>query len=210
MPLTKLILHKRYADRIGKQRWTLRFEPGVNLLIGPNGSGKSTVIECLQREVLVKEKKDRWGHKERDQKRYATYDFEGDPMPIFYFDFEKDNPRVGEIGSLEDLGAIKRMSMSWKYKALSHGQFTKDVLKELQAKASTGRRPFVVMDEPEQALDLDGLRDLHKILTTIPMQAVVATHHPFIIADPTFNCIETRPGYRDEVMAALVACVDPT
>jgi len=203
MPLTKLILHKRYAERIGKKRWTLRFAPGVNLLIGPNGSGKSTVVECLREEVLVKEKRDRWGGLKRDQKRYATWDFDGGPMPIFYFDFEKDNPRVGEIGSLEDFGAIKRMSMSWKYKALSHGQFTKDVLKELETKASNGKMPFVVMDEPEQALDLDGLRQLHRVLTVIPMQGVVATHHPFLIADPSFNCIETRAGYRDEVLAAL-------
>lgn len=210
MPLTKLILHKRYAGRIDKARWTLRFEPGVNLLIGPNGSGKSTVIECLKREVLVAKKKDRWGYDEKDQKRYATWYIEGPPMPIFYFDFEKDNPRVGDIGSLDDITAFKRMSMKWTYESKSHGQFTRDVLKELEEKASKdGRTAFVVMDEPEQALDLDNLRALHRILTTVPMQAVVATHCPFLIADPSFNCIETRPGYRDEVMAALVACVDP-
>lgn len=213
--LRRLVLHKEYAQRVGKTRWTVWFEPGVNLLVGPNGSGKSTVIECLRKEVLVKEKKDKWGTKLRDQKRHATWHLYpgGEDLHILYFDFEKDNPRVGESGSLMDLASFRRMDMKWRYAMKSHGQFTRDVLAEFEEKrAKTKGRVFVVMDEPEQALDLDGLRKLHASLTgkkgRHPVtQAIIATHHPFLMADAAFNIIETDPGYHKYMMQAMKTVV---
>lgn len=210
MPIVSLTLLKHYAQRIGRTRWTVKFGPGVNVLIGPNGSGKSTILEAIREEILTKEKKDEWGHKRKDQKRQATHVFEGEPMEVFAFDFEKQNPRVDKgNGWLESLDDMRRMSMRWKYAMTSHGECTKDVLKELEAKLSKAAKPcFVMMDEPEQALDLNGMRTLHTILTSNRVQAVVATHHPFLMADRSFNAIETWPHYREEVMVALLEVAD--
>lgn len=209
--LKRLIIHKEYAQRIHKVRWTVWFEPGVNLLVGPNGSGKSTVLECLRHEVLIKEKKDPWGAKSRDQVRHASWALwpGGEDLRIMVFDFEKDNPRVGESGSLMDLASFRHMAMKWRYAVKSHGEFTRDVLQELEEKRAKYKgRLFVVMDEPEQALDLEGLRMLHKVLTGRGKryrvaQAIVATHHPFLMADPSFNIIETEPGYHKHMMQAM-------
>ena len=91
MFLSRLKLVGPYAPRMGrKTSYTVNFVPGVNLLIGVNGSGKSTVVECLTKEVLVKEKRNRWGDVMRNQKRHADWRTEGDGrMEIFAFDFEK-------------------------------------------------------------------------------------------------------------------------
>jgi predicted ATPase len=210
VPIVSLTLLKPYASRIGRTRWTVKFAPGVNVLVGPNGSGKSTILEAIRKEILTKEKKDEYGHKLKDQKRHATHVFEGKPMEVFAFDFEKQNPRVDKgNGWLESIEDIRKMSMRWKYASTSHGECTKDILKELDAKLTKAKDPcFVMMDEPEQALDLNGMRELHRILSGHTVQAVVATHHPFLMADRGFHAIETWPHYREEVMEALLEVAD--
>jgi len=209
--LQKLTIFGHYAKRLGRSRITLRFKPGVTLLVGPNGSGKSTVIECLRREVLAKVKTNEWGDRAKDQKRYASWDVVGEtPLPPFYFDFEKDNPRVGGSDGTMSLADIRRMQMRWKYAGRSHGQFTKDVLAELESKLISKKGlAFVLIDEPEQALDLEGMRGLHSILRRTDLaQAIVATHHPFLIAEPAFNCVEMRAGYRNEVVDSILKAAD--
>lgn len=210
MPIVSLMLLKPYAQRIGRTRWTVKFGPGVNILIGPNGSGKSTILEAIRTEILTKEKKDEWGTKLKDQTRHAKHVFEGKPMEVFAFDFEKQNPRVDKgRGFIDSMDDIRKMSMRWKYAMTSHGECTKDVLKEMDAKLAKAKSPcFVMLDEPEQALDLDGMRELHRILMSHPVQAVVATHHPFLMAERTFHAIETCKGYRAEVMTALLKVAD--
>lgn len=210
MPLDKLILHQEYAQRFGRRTITLHFKPGVNLLVGPNGSGKSTIIECLRHEVLVKEKRDEWGEKKKVQKRHAKWTFTGVPLDVLYFDFEKDNPRIGRGDGTMSMQDLRRMQMRWRYSSRSHGEFTRDVLKDMDAKIDKHKgRVFIVLDEPEQALDLDGIRMLHSILTKrttyAPRQAVIATHHPFLMADPSVNVIEMKEGYRQDVLDAIVA-----
>lgn len=207
MPLDKLIIHRQYAERLKKRTLTLRFKPGINLLIGPNGSGKSTIVECIRKEVLPKkkEKDDPWSKKEPE--RHATWTFTGKPLAVLVFDFEKDNPRLSGPGWIDDLSSIRRMQMHWTYKAKSHGEFTRDVLQELDLKLMAAKgKMFVLMDEPEQALDLGGMRLLHHYLAKrrhAIAQAIIATHHPFLIADPTFNVIEMKKSYRGEILRAI-------
>jgi predicted ATPase len=205
--MSRLTIFGDYAERLGRRRLTIRLKPGVNLLVGPNGSGKSTIIDCLRWEVLAKEKKDELGGKLKNQRRYASWDYKGPPLGVLYFDFEKDNPRVSSPSFIDDLASIRRMQRGWFYKKKSHGEFTRDVLADLDTRVlkANGKR-FVVIDEPEQALDLGGMRLLHELLARPKpalAQAVIATHHPFLMASPAFNIVELKKGYHREMMMAL-------
>jgi predicted ATPase len=167
-----------FLKRVAKA--DLSFKPGINLLVGPNGSGKSTILKLLRRR-----------HPE------VTYTFHG-RIETRAFDFEKDNPRgKGSLGRDNDsfhLGLAMMLS--------SHGEAVKAILSYLKNPEVEGL--LLLLDEPEQALDLTGLQELVEILKTTPAhQAIVVTHSPFLMLQPGFNVVEMEDGYRYRVRKGL-------
>lgn len=197
--LMSLTVRGHWAKRVHRRVIHFTFERGVTLLIGPNGSGKSTVLECLRSDMLAKD-----GPRKKAD-RASEWLIKGQPLKVMNIDFEQDNPRVNK-GGIMDLADIVRMQRHFTTRGMSHGEVTRKILAEFDTKLESDTGYFVMFDEPEQALDLGGLRLLHQYLVKKRKkwhQMLISTHHPFLIAEPRFNIIEMVPGYRKEVLKAL-------
>ena len=157
------------------KKHNLVFEPGPNLLIGPNGSGKSTLFEILT-------------HKPKDAQKLA--DITIAKGNFFAFDFEKQNPRKKNY-----FDHPADVLMRFK----SHGESNKAILGML--KTDECKDCILFLDEPEQALDVQGITDFIKIVKiTQASQIIIITHHPFLIMNPIFNIVELVDGYYDTVI----------
>jgi len=172
---------------------TFHFKPGVNVLCGPNGSGKSTIMATLYPSNMSP------GERE--------FKIKVDPGPCRHMDFEKNNPRVQS--SFND---YQPMGFQVVVRRTSHGEMVKALTSGFP-KASGLKGACMLMDEPEVALDIDGIFDMVRGLEhrmTHPdvhpiNQYVIATHAPAILLNPLFNVIELVPGYRDRVSRSLEA-----
>lgn len=81
----------------------------------------------------------------------------------------------------------------------SHGESNKQIIKMMLEKEAENCIFF--LDEPEQALDIDGLKMLlETIKKSKASQTIVITHHPFIILDSIFNVVEMSEGYYDKII----------
>lgn len=146
-------------------------EKGVNLIIGKNGSGKSTIIEKItSREQLPNP--------------FITV---SKPTKFYLFDFEKDNPRVKSY--------ITKTSEIYS-RFVSHGEANNKIIKCLEKVDDS----IIIMDEPEQALDIYNIELLKEIVIN-KYQTIIITHHPFLILDKSFsnNIIETSSNYLIDV-----------
>jgi predicted ATPase len=171
------------ANRIKKNK--LIFKPGPNVIIGPNGSGKSTLFSLLT-------------SKSDNIKDVCNIDcIAGD---YYCFDFEKDNPRKREyIKNGFDVGS----------RMMSHGEVNKLIIKKMNT--SDVNNVLFLLDEPEQALDMDGLRELLEIIkTSNAKQILINTHHPFLILDKIFNVVELEDGYFDKIANFIVDIFEKT
>lgn len=191
----RVVLSRHFASRLGKKQKTFRFKPGVNILAGPNGSGKSTILEAIQDYV----------HHQKDtsrRKRLAVR-VDVDPGPYLRFDFEHDNPRIQSAFSESSAGMLVQLKSHF----VSHGEMTNRLIGYLATDPKPGS--CVCLDEPEQALDMEGIRTLVRTLKRSKAnQVIVATHAPALILEPAFNIIELRKGYRDAVGAHLQDLLD--
>jgi predicted ATPase len=162
----------KYKDRVRLD--TVEFKPGVNIIIGPNGSGKSTILEILS--------------KHHSSANITT----SGPIDFMSFDFEKDNIRTKSY-----IGDNAMAQLAAKFK--SHGQVTRSLLKVLVDDESTGK--VMILDEPEQALDIDGIILLNKYLKkTKASQIILSTHNFYLILNnPKFNIIELESGYTNKI-----------
>ena len=175
--IKSITLNEQYTKRI--KRKELGFKPGVNLLVGPNGSGKSSIIDAIVCKQFEREK-DKIEIKTTCEFNYMK------------FDFEKDNLRTRR--TVESMGQILSF---WK----SHGETVKALLGELQSNISV-----FLLDEPEQALDIDGIEYLLECLhKTKSPQVIIATHSPVLILCPDFHIIELVKGYRERVRKNILA-----
>ena len=124
---------------------------------------------------------------------------------LLFFDFEKDNPRTKSLTLLEAEGQenFSRFAALFESKFLSHGESSRKLLRSLAAE--TTAEDIVVLDEPEQALDFEGLQLLKAVLAALPTpQVIIATHSPFLILEPAYHVIELTPNYRETVRNSLL------
>lgn len=194
------------AARVGAKRLRkFDFKRGVNILCGPNGCGKTTVLNAL-----FPRKKDggigldmdpsQWGF---DPKRIKV---EGTRHGMIRrFDFEKNNPRMSGHNAFM-MGNMSMWALGRNLEMKSHGEAQKYLLDGLLKVVDS----VLLLDEPEQALDLDGMQTLKMMLGHLQRcQIVIATHSPALILDPAYNVVELVPGYRKKVREMLTRLVQP-
>lgn len=182
-----LRIYAYYARRLeedAKQR-TFHFKEGVNILCGPNGSGKSTLLEAIEGCAGK-------GNERPTKIKAELVDY--DPGPFKKFDFEKDNPRCQNI---VEAGGFAQFAFGMRAKFSSHGETTRELLRQLM---DGFERACVLIDEPEQALDMQGLHKLvEQLKASKARQIIIASHSPNLILDPGFNVVELEEGYRTKV-----------
>lgn len=179
--ITEVVFNGDWVKRL-HGRTSVKFKPGTNILIGPNGSGKSTILTVInQKRSFTKEKEIEI--KLKNQQRFEFY----------YFDFEKQNPRSASK-LFEDGGGYFQLASHF----LSHGETVKHLHEFLLDSKVKGC--LTLLDEPEQALDLDGVDVLMSYLQkTEATQVIIATHAMSLILNPEYNVIELEENYCKKV-----------
>lgn len=140
----------------------------VTMLAGPNGAGKSTVLDALQ-ELILNPSRKQW------TRESAPILVEGDCKAVYCLNFEKDNPRTVDPQYLP--GASYGAALLSRFK--SHGQSNYKLLCE---SFDSDLFDVMVLDEPECALDLDGLITLRQRLMSTSKQIILATHSPMLLS----------------------------
>lgn len=192
------------ASRFGATKLLdFKFEKHVNILCGPNGSGKSTLLACLFPGAP-----DIWSKAiaipNRDKQVRISLGSDG--RMVRKFDFEFDNPRNKSFGHSVMAGDIGLAGVIQSAAKMSHGQAMKRLIDGLLDAVSI-KGACILLDEPEQALDFDGLLYLKDRLKTLRNQYVVATHAPVLILEPAFNVVELVAGYKRRVLDATADIV---
>jgi len=156
---------------------TLRFLPGVNVLIGPNGSGKSTVLRALHA---------------CDECRVEN----PDGAPMLYFNPETMNPRHPDYYPSD----VREMILKTRGIFSSHGEILRAALFSLPIREGS----VFLVDEPETGQDIEGVERIRKGFDKIVAsggQIIAATHHPLIMRAATIT--ELVPGYTSLIQQTL-------
>ncbi len=198
----------RISGPFARKMWNKKsrdfdFKPGVNILCGPNGCGKSTLLKALfpktKEQDGFKLDMDIEGLVHMDSVKSKVWGTPG--ALIRRFDFEMNNPRVQRgVGmmSMEDMSSWAR---GQRMRAMSHGEVQKLLFENLLSAEAT-KGSIVLLDEPEQALDMDGVTRLLTILRRTRRQYIISTHSPFLILEKKFNIIEMKYRYVHGLRAA--------
>jgi predicted ATPase len=191
----------------GKKFRDFDFKPGVNILCGPNGCGKSTILKAL----FPTPKKEQDGLRldtdieslvHMDSVKRKVWGTPG--AMVRRFDFEMNNPRVQRgVGmmSMEDMSSWAR---GQRMRAMSHGEVQKLLFDNLLSAEAT-KGAILLLDEPEQALDMEGATKLLTILRKTKRQYIISTHSPFLILEKKFNVIEMKYRYVSALRTAYQA-----
>lgn len=152
-------------SRIASPEDTFSFKPGINLLLGPNGSGKSTMFDLIA------------SGNDGITKGIFTAEMDGmfDLRAMRMEDQSRGNS--GKLAGITDGGLYAHYVIS-HFK--SHGQSNWPILNALgDFKDNT----LLLLDEPEQALDMHHIMELRKLLAKHAgrLQFIIATHHPALI-----------------------------
>jgi predicted ATPase len=200
----------RISGPFAKKMWSARFKdfdfkPGVNILCGPNGSGKSTILKALFPKP--KKNKDEFsfdmGNLEEsifmDTMKVKVWGTSG--ALVRRFDFEMNNPRVHRGMGMMEMTDFIRHASAGKARQMSHGEAQKALFDAMLTNEAT-KSSILLLDEPEQALDLDGITKLLTILRKTRRQYIISTHSPFLVLEKKFNILELKYRYVHELRAA--------
>lgn len=163
----------------------------ITLLAGPNGSGKSTALDALRELVF--------GHGHTWQGRDIPVHVEGTCQALFFLSSELDNPRLLSLRGPDgrpkhtQLFSPPEAIRCMDAREMSHGQSN---YRELEGAFTDDRFDVIVMDEPENALDLDGLGWLACQIRSTKKQVIVATHNPILLT------LMSAPGGSVQVFGA--------
>lgn len=165
-----IVVDKTYPSNVLKKGFEINCS-SVNLLVGNQGCGKSTLLKLLQQS-----------HK--DIKLKLSDNVLKNGISSFYFDSEKDNPRVkdpqlftkpnGDNIGIGYVGAIQSLFRS-------HGEVLQDFIIEPILKA---KDCVILLDEPESGLSITNqFKLISAINKAVKMncQFFIATHcYPLI------------------------------
>jgi len=173
----------------------------VTFLCGPNGSGKSTFVDGITELIHGQP-----SFLEREWTREnAPALVEGTGKAVLTFSFEKDNPRTAR-GHNVSAGVAATMFFAGQQ---SHGQSNYAHLGWAFAHEDFD---VMVLDEPEAALDLDGLLWLRGMLLSTSKQVILATHSVLLLSlhekpDVSVQLFGTEPNYVSRLIASYQAAV---
>lgn len=147
----------------------IQFRPGVNLLVGNQGTGKSSLFGAIQLRGMKKPKS---LHLPPDSVP-VVIDFQGDAVPVFAFDFERDNFRTKAFFESDILFHISAMRSS-------HGEMVLAMLQELEL---IDKKMLVLFDEPDMALSIKSCRRLVRCFNHVAELGgqVIATAHNSVV-----------------------------
>jgi len=156
---------------------TIRFEPGVNVIVGPNGSGKSTALRALHtcHECRIENP---------------------DGAPRLYFNPETMNPHHPDYYPSN----VREMILKTRGIFSSHGEILRAALFSLPIREST----VFLVDEPEAGQDIEGVERIREGFDKIVAsggQIITATHHPLIMRNA--NILELVPFYAEQIKNTL-------
>ena len=168
----------------------IEFGSPVTFFVGENGTGKSTLLRALARKCGIQIWKDEEGTRfERNPYEDRLHQFidiqwADGPVPGSFFDAEVyrnfalyvDQWAASDPGLLNYFGGKSLVSQS-------HGQSLMSFFR-----SRYGIRGLHLLDEPETALSPKSQIELLKLLEgmgrTAPVQFIVATHSPILLACP--------------------------
>ena len=164
---------------------TLRFQPGLNLLIGPNGTGKSTILRAIAECP--------------DCRRVEVGDTE-----YVMFDSERMNPKRSD----RPIRNPTEMKLHLRALFSSHGEILQAAFSTLRMTPTT----CLLFDEPEAGQDFDHLLALRAAMdraVSHGVQVIVATHE--VLFWERAHILELRRGYRQRITRALcqMKCLNP-
>lgn len=183
-----------YGDVCAVHEATFEFpKNAITALIGPNGGGKSTLVK-----LLVGLLKPGHGHIEKFEgatigyvPQITTFD---SSFPATIFDLvlmgTKDNKitpfkRYSKQDKEKACEAIKRLSLNGledrSINQLSLGQLKRGLI----ARAIASGSNILVLDEPDESLDIEASKNLYEILKTLKEDTtiIIVSHHVTEILD---------------------------
>lgn len=158
------------AAKVLKKRFEFECSD-INLLVGDQGCGKSTLLRMLQKNS-------------KDLKLDLAEHVIRDSVQSFYFDSEKDNPRMKNpelytTPSGQDVGIGVGGAVASRFK--SHGEIMQLMVLDL---LTTAENCVVLLDEPESGLSITNqFRLIREISAAVERgcQFFIATHcYPLI------------------------------
>jgi len=201
-------ISKAYGDNVVLEDVDLEVNRGDRIaIIGPNGIGKSTLLKVLTDKVAADDGMVEWG--------YETH--------IGYF--AQDHREVLEDGSATALswlwGQVPAATVGMVYGRLGAVLFSRDETEKRLENLSGGeaarlvlagvaaREPNVlVLDEPSNHLDLEGIEALAKAVRSFEGTVLLVSHDRWFVGQVATRIFEIRhdgvedyPGTYDEYLA---------
>jgi predicted ATPase len=204
--LTSILLRK--ADALPRvQRNPQLPLTRITVLAGPNGSGKSTFIDTLREYIFARTP---WTDET------APVDVDGSCQAVYFVSSELDNPRLyakrGPDGRQLHSQQMSGMDIAKGMicREMSHGQSNYFLMEGI---FDDDRFDVVVFDEPENALDLDGLGWLYKQIQKTSKQVIVVTHNPLLLklkdeAQGSLQVFGVNPDYAQRVLDTYTRVIE--